>query len=111
MELWHPIVNKVNAVGCHPRTRNDIRKRWNDLRGKVRSMASRHHIAVQKTGGGPPPTPPDYSDWEEKVSAHQKRGLWHAIAKEVRTLGVYNRQEQPLQEEVGGPAALGEEDL
>ncbi|KAJ1179036.1 hypothetical protein NDU88_004275 [Pleurodeles waltl] len=32
-------------------------------------MASRHHIAVQKTGGGPPPTPPDYTDREEKVLA------------------------------------------
>ncbi|KAJ1208650.1 hypothetical protein NDU88_004033 [Pleurodeles waltl] len=32
-------------------------------------------------------------DWPEvQISAHQKRGLWHAIAKEVRTLGVYNRQ-------------------
>ncbi|KAJ1192920.1 hypothetical protein NDU88_002226 [Pleurodeles waltl] len=29
-------------------------------------MASRHHITVQKTGGGSPPTPPEYTDWEEK---------------------------------------------
>ncbi|KAJ1108968.1 hypothetical protein NDU88_006338 [Pleurodeles waltl] len=28
--------------------------------------------------------------WE--VSAHQKKGIWHAIAKEVRILGVYHRQ-------------------
>ncbi|KAJ1217180.1 hypothetical protein NDU88_004775 [Pleurodeles waltl] len=69
MELWQTIVYKVNVVGNHPRTRDDIRKRWNDLHGKVRSMASRHNIAVQKTGGGPPPTPPDYTDWEEKVLA------------------------------------------
>ncbi|KAJ1135620.1 hypothetical protein NDU88_002058 [Pleurodeles waltl] len=47
MELWQTIVNKVNAVGHHPHTRDDIRKRWNDLRGKVRSLASRHNIAVQ----------------------------------------------------------------
>ncbi|KAJ1087962.1 hypothetical protein NDU88_001121 [Pleurodeles waltl] len=69
MELWQTIVNRVNAVGHHPRTRDDIHKRWNDLWGKVRAMASRHHIAVQKTGGGSPPTPPDYTDWEEKVLA------------------------------------------
>ncbi|KAJ1083542.1 hypothetical protein NDU88_003700 [Pleurodeles waltl] len=55
--------------GDQPRTRDDIRKRWNDLQGKVRAMASRHHNAVQKTGGGLPPTPPDYTDWEEKVLA------------------------------------------
>ncbi|KAJ1218940.1 hypothetical protein NDU88_006511 [Pleurodeles waltl] len=69
MELRQTIVNKVNAVGNHPRTRDDIRKRWNDQRGKVRSMASRHNIAVQKAGGGPLPKPPDYTDWEEKVLA------------------------------------------
>ncbi|KAJ1138120.1 hypothetical protein NDU88_004511 [Pleurodeles waltl] len=33
-----------------------------------------------------------YGRPEEEVSAHQKRGLWQAIAKEVRTLVVYNRQ-------------------
>ncbi|KAJ1129372.1 hypothetical protein NDU88_007743 [Pleurodeles waltl] len=34
MELWRRIVDRVNAVGQHPRNREDIRKRWNDLRGK-----------------------------------------------------------------------------
>ncbi|KAJ1130593.1 hypothetical protein NDU88_008944 [Pleurodeles waltl] len=29
---------------------------------------------------------------EVQVSTYQKRGLWHAIAKEVRILGVYNRR-------------------
>ncbi|KAJ1100345.1 hypothetical protein NDU88_005431 [Pleurodeles waltl] len=65
-ELWQRIVDRVNAVGQHPRNRDDIRKRWNDLRGKVRSMVSRHNIAVQKTGGGPPPTPPEFTAWEQE---------------------------------------------
>ncbi|KAJ1122114.1 hypothetical protein NDU88_000618 [Pleurodeles waltl] len=66
MELWQRIVDRVNAVGQHPRNRDDIRKRWNDLRGKVRSMVSRHNIAVQKNGGGAPPTPPEFTAWEEE---------------------------------------------
>ncbi|KAJ1200233.1 hypothetical protein NDU88_004059 [Pleurodeles waltl] len=66
-ELWQRIVDRVNAVGQHPRNREDIRKRWNDLRGKVRSMVSRHNIAVQKTGGEPPPTPPEFTTWEQEV--------------------------------------------
>ncbi|KAJ1132159.1 hypothetical protein NDU88_010486 [Pleurodeles waltl] len=66
-ELCQRIVDRVNAVGQHPRNREDIRKRWNDLRGKVRSMVSRHNIAVQKTGGGPPPQPPQFTSWEEEV--------------------------------------------
>ncbi|KAJ1187972.1 hypothetical protein NDU88_004737 [Pleurodeles waltl] len=67
MELWRRIVGRVNAVGQHPRNRDDIRKRWNDLRGKVRSVVSRHNIAVQRTGGGPPPPPPQLTTWEEQV--------------------------------------------
>ncbi|KAJ1125484.1 hypothetical protein NDU88_003913 [Pleurodeles waltl] len=66
MELWRRIVDRVNAVGQHPRTRDDIRKRWNDLRGKVHSVVSRHHIAVQRTGGRPPPPPPQLTTWEEQ---------------------------------------------
>ncbi|KAJ1149489.1 hypothetical protein NDU88_002296 [Pleurodeles waltl] len=52
-----------------------------------------------------------YGRPEVQVSTHQKRGLWHAIAKEVRTLGALQPSEHSLQEEVGGPMALGEEDL
>ncbi|KAJ1110784.1 hypothetical protein NDU88_008130 [Pleurodeles waltl] len=67
MELWRRIVDRVNAVGQHPRNREDIRKRWNDLRGKVRSVISRHNILIQRTGGGPPPPPPQLTTWEEQV--------------------------------------------
>ncbi|KAJ1150115.1 hypothetical protein NDU88_002913 [Pleurodeles waltl] len=69
MELWQRIVDRVNAVGQHPRTRDYIRKRWNDLPGKVRSVVSRHQIAVKRTGGGPPPPPPELTTWEEQVLA------------------------------------------
>ncbi|KAJ1090348.1 hypothetical protein NDU88_003481 [Pleurodeles waltl] len=69
MELWRRIVDRVITVGQHPRTRDDIRKRWNDLQGKVRSVVSRHQIAVQRTGGGPPPPPPQLTTWEEQVLA------------------------------------------
>ncbi|KAJ1207501.1 hypothetical protein NDU88_002892 [Pleurodeles waltl] len=67
MELWRRIVDRFNAVGQHPRNREDIRKRWNDLRGKVRSVVSRHHLAVQRTGGGPLPPSPQLTTWEEQV--------------------------------------------
>ncbi|KAJ1104884.1 hypothetical protein NDU88_002292 [Pleurodeles waltl] len=67
MDLRRRIVDRVNAVGQHPRNREDIRKRWNDLRGKVRSTVSRHNIAVQQTGGGPPPPPQQLTTWEEQV--------------------------------------------
>ncbi|KAJ1114322.1 hypothetical protein NDU88_002560 [Pleurodeles waltl] len=67
MELQRRIIDRVNAMGQHPRTRDDIRMRWNDLWGKARSVVSRHQIAVQRTGGGPPPPPPQLITWEEQV--------------------------------------------
>ncbi|KAJ1139061.1 hypothetical protein NDU88_005438 [Pleurodeles waltl] len=33
-----------------------------------------------------------YSPPDKQVSAHQKKGIWRAIAKEVLTLGVYHRR-------------------
>ncbi|KAJ1188414.1 hypothetical protein NDU88_005175 [Pleurodeles waltl] len=33
-----------------------------------------------------------YSPPDKQVSAHQKKDIWRAIAKDVRTLGVYHRQ-------------------
>ncbi|KAJ1150034.1 hypothetical protein NDU88_002832 [Pleurodeles waltl] len=32
-----------------------------------------------------------YGPPDKQVSAHQKKGIWSAIAKDVRTLGVYHR--------------------
>ncbi|KAJ1101402.1 hypothetical protein NDU88_006470 [Pleurodeles waltl] len=69
MEIWRRIVDRVNAVGQHPRTRDGIRKRWNDLRGKVHSVVARHQVAVQRTGSGPQTPPPQLTTWEEQVLA------------------------------------------
>ncbi|KAJ1190506.1 hypothetical protein NDU88_007244 [Pleurodeles waltl] len=33
-----------------------------------------------------------YGPPDKQVSAHQKKGIWRAIAKGVRTLGVYHRR-------------------
>ncbi|KAJ1190850.1 hypothetical protein NDU88_000169 [Pleurodeles waltl] len=52
MELWRRIVDRVNAVGQHPRTRDDIRKRWNDLRGEGNTSTvptQRAHASVPRT--------------------------------------------------------------
>ncbi|KAJ1124236.1 hypothetical protein NDU88_002697 [Pleurodeles waltl] len=33
-----------------------------------------------------------YGPPDQQVSAHQKKGIWHAITKDVLTLGVYGRR-------------------
>ncbi|KAJ1123822.1 hypothetical protein NDU88_002289 [Pleurodeles waltl] len=39
MELWRIIVGRVNAVGQHPRTRDDIRKSVHQKKGIWRAIA------------------------------------------------------------------------
>ncbi|KAJ1179603.1 hypothetical protein NDU88_004837 [Pleurodeles waltl] len=97
MELWRRIVDRVNTVGQHPRTRDDIRKRWNDLWGKVSSVVSRHQIAVQRTGGGSPPPPPELTTWEEQVLAilHPEGLAGVSGGMDSGPLPNVNRQEGP----------------
>ncbi|KAJ1193598.1 hypothetical protein NDU88_002894 [Pleurodeles waltl] len=63
MELWWRIVDRVNAVGQHPRTRDDIRKRWNDLRGKVP-----HPISPERKCQQHPVPPPEEAHSDDSSS-------------------------------------------
>ncbi|KAJ1190788.1 hypothetical protein NDU88_000107 [Pleurodeles waltl] len=53
MELWHRIVDRVNAVGQHPRNREDIRKRI---------TKDRHHTGGSRQLHSTPPTEEAHSD-------------------------------------------------
>ena len=68
-ELWARIINRVNAVGTTPRTERDIRRRWHDLKAKVRKEYYRYHLTTRFTGGGSPQAPLQLFPWEEKVLA------------------------------------------
>ncbi|KAJ1213114.1 hypothetical protein NDU88_000753 [Pleurodeles waltl] len=48
MELSSRIVDRVNAVGQHPRTMDDIRKRWNGLREKAQAIRVTGRSAVRQ---------------------------------------------------------------
>ncbi|KAJ1217406.1 hypothetical protein NDU88_005000 [Pleurodeles waltl] len=52
MEQWRRIIDRVNAVGQHPRTRDDIRKRLNDLRRKVHSGTQANPPPQENQGPG-----------------------------------------------------------
>ncbi|XP_078533599.1 uncharacterized protein LOC144819669 [Lissotriton helveticus] len=66
-QMWARIVGRVNAVASNLRTHEEIRKRWNDLRRRVCSLASKRHLEAQRTGGGSPRPPLQLFPWEEKV--------------------------------------------
>ena len=66
-KMWSRIEDRVNAVGHHRRTQDEIRKRWNDLKQKVRTLASKCHHACRYTGGGSPGETIYMTPWEEKV--------------------------------------------
>ena len=82
--LWSVIEDKVNAVGQHRRTHLEIKKRWHDLKAKVRSLAARRHLAATTTGGGRPDdiymTP-----WEETVLGVITEESLHGVEGDLET--------------------------
>ncbi|XP_069482289.1 uncharacterized protein [Ambystoma mexicanum] len=65
--IWHSIGQKVTAVASVPRDGEDCRKRWNDLRIRVRGLLSQHQQESLATGGGTL-EPLVLTTWEEKCS-------------------------------------------
>ncbi|KAJ1172594.1 hypothetical protein NDU88_004439 [Pleurodeles waltl] len=51
-----------------------------------------------------------YGPPDKQVSAHQKKNIWRAIAKDVQTLGGLPQTEHPLPEKTGGHSPLEQED-
>ncbi|KAJ1179887.1 hypothetical protein NDU88_005118 [Pleurodeles waltl] len=83
----------------------------------MRSMATRHQLAVQRTGSGPPPPPPQITTCDEQVFAimhpevlagvaggldsgqrSSEKGYW---AKDIQTLGVFDRRSTPCHKQCG----------
>ncbi|KAJ1137650.1 hypothetical protein NDU88_004048 [Pleurodeles waltl] len=79
-------MGRVNAVGPHPRTRDDIRKRWNDLREKVSALSKEGYMACHRQRGA------------------DLGGLWQAENLLSQTVG---GPEMLGMEEGGGPAGDG----
>ncbi|XP_069498638.1 myb-related transcription factor, partner of profilin-like [Ambystoma mexicanum] len=67
-EIWTELANKVSAVGTTLRTVRDCRKRWDDLRLRVRNLLSAEHSQAQATGGGRC-SPLKLHTWEEKCAS------------------------------------------
>ena len=89
-QMWNKIENRVNAIGNHPRTSSEIRKRWHDLKTKVRSLASRRHLLATGTGGGSPDNI-FMAPWEEKVLGILPEESLYGIEDGVES-GMYNNQ-------------------
>ncbi|KAJ1096946.1 hypothetical protein NDU88_002076 [Pleurodeles waltl] len=51
-----------------------------------------------------------YGPPDQQVSAHQKKDIWRAIAKDVRTLGAHQRRGTHCRKEMGGHSPLQQED-
>ncbi|XP_069502587.1 myb-related transcription factor, partner of profilin-like [Ambystoma mexicanum] len=62
--IWALVAQRVSAVGTILRTSNDCRKRWDNLRLRVRSILSANRSQAQQTGGGPS-SPMKLMPWEE----------------------------------------------
>ncbi|XP_069465946.1 myb-related transcription factor, partner of profilin-like [Ambystoma mexicanum] len=67
-QIWAELAQRVSAVGTTPRTPRDCRKRWDDLRLRVRSLLSANCSQALQTGGGPS-SPLKLAPWEETCAA------------------------------------------
>ncbi|XP_069473280.1 uncharacterized protein [Ambystoma mexicanum] len=66
--IWEEVARKVSAVGTTPRTVRDCRKRWDDLRLRVRNLLFAQRAHGMATGGGPA-SPIKLQAWEETCSS------------------------------------------
>ncbi|XP_069492362.1 myb-related transcription factor, partner of profilin-like [Ambystoma mexicanum] len=67
-EIWEEVAHKVSAVGTTPRTIKDVRKRWDDLRLRVRSILAANRSQGIGTGGGGG-SPIKMTHWEETCAS------------------------------------------
>ncbi|XP_069495612.1 myb-related transcription factor, partner of profilin-like [Ambystoma mexicanum] len=63
-QIWAEVSQKVSAVGTTPCTPKECRKRWDDLRLRVRSILSTNRNIGMATGGGAE-SPIKLQPWEE----------------------------------------------
>ncbi|XP_069494887.1 uncharacterized protein [Ambystoma mexicanum] len=66
-KLWQTIRSNVNAVATTPRSIAEIRKRWQDLRRRVRMLVALHRRETLATRSGSPPLPLELRPWEEEA--------------------------------------------
>ena len=55
----------INSSSATYRSVKEVRKKWQDLQGKVKKTAAQDAAAKRLTGGGPPPKP--LKQWENLV--------------------------------------------
>lgn len=100
--LWSVIAQKVNAVGVTPRSLDELKKRFYD----IRSLTKRKMAEIQKqagvTGGGRNPAPP-LTELEELVSSTIEResvtgiGTLDSSARATATGKRHAHQDTPYQ--------------
>ncbi|XP_069469917.1 myb-related transcription factor, partner of profilin-like [Ambystoma mexicanum] len=67
-DIWQEVARKVSAVGTTLHSVKDCRKRWDDLRLRVRNIMASNRREAMATGGGPH-SPAKMMPWEETASS------------------------------------------
>ncbi|XP_063781237.1 uncharacterized protein LOC134929576 [Pseudophryne corroboree] len=66
--LWGKVIQAVNSEGVVRRTEDTCRKRFYDIKRRVKAKMAKEAKSARQTGGGPP-FRATYRDWEEPVRA------------------------------------------
>lgn len=49
---WKSVADAVNAVASQGRTRDEIKKKWSDIKVGAKKRIAAHRQSIQATGGG-----------------------------------------------------------
>ncbi|XP_075442023.1 uncharacterized protein LOC142501777 [Ascaphus truei] len=68
-QLWRNIRDAVSGCGIQVRTHDNCRKRFDDIKRKLKIKLQQYSKHARGTGGGPPATPLNLTPLEEQLSA------------------------------------------
>ncbi|XP_046551421.1 myb-related transcription factor, partner of profilin-like [Haliotis rubra] len=56
-EAWQVITATINSAGLHPRSKEEVEKKWKNIKSQSKQKYSKFNRKTRGTGGGPAPTP------------------------------------------------------
>ncbi|XP_075431164.1 uncharacterized protein LOC142468438 [Ascaphus truei] len=94
-EMWDTIIIGVNACGNRVRDKMNCRKRFDDIRAKLKKKIQDQRVHASGTGGGPPPQRLILTQLEELLRGKLLPVVLEGLAGD-RDIGIYPSQFPPV---------------
>ncbi|XP_069108927.1 nuclear apoptosis-inducing factor 1-like [Argopecten irradians] len=89
-DVWQQITDSINAISPTTRSRDEIKKKWQDMVGETRKRESARMMMQRQTGGGSAPKP--LSQMQEQILTVISKAFIVGIEGVVESSmeGIYN---------------------